>query len=412
MTPTKPALLRLYLSARHLVPLAAKPFLKKRLRAGKEHDTRWVEKLGQPTAARPTGSLIWLHAVGLGEVLSLRGLIAIMGEMDPTAHFLITSTALSSAKGIAKQLPPRTQHQFLPLDAPRYVKSFLDHWKPDLVIWAEQDIWPGMVHDVQTRGIPQALINARMNTVSLQKHMKARRLYRATYQQMDMITAQDNESARNLQALGARKPIAINPPMKASAPALSCDEQALKNLQKVIKNRRVWITAPAHGPDADFAIRAHKTLLAHDPTALLIIAPRDVGLSLPEDLPRRSKDQMPSGPIWIADTLGELGLFYRLADTALIGGTFNDIQGHSPWEAASLGCAILHGPQTANFASDFASLKRNHGAVPVGSADDIANALLHANRDALTQNAMSLIATARADLRPFAQALLALRGPS
>jgi len=121
---------------------------------------------------------------------------------------------------------------------------------------------------------------------------------------------------------------------------------------------------------------------------------------------------MPSGPIWIADTLGELGLFYRLADTALIGGTFNDIQGHSPWEAASLGCAILHGPQTANFASDFASLKRNHGAVPVGSADDIANALLHANRDALTQNAMSLIATARADLRPFAQALLSLRGRS
>uniref|UniRef100_UPI00404852FB 3-deoxy-D-manno-octulosonic acid transferase n=1 Tax=Yoonia sp. TaxID=2212373 RepID=UPI00404852FB len=412
MTPANPLLLRLYLRARHAVPLLAKPLLKRRLRAGKEHPTRWVEKCGTPGKPRPTGPLIWLHAVGLGEVLSLRGLISTMSDIDPAAHFVITSTALSSATGIAGQLPARTTHQFLPLDAPRFTKRFLDHWRPDLVIWAEQDIWPGLICDIHARAIPQALINARMNAASLQKHLPARSLYSAALSRMALITAQDSDTAQNLKTLGTPQNISLNPSLKAAAPPLSHDPQALKTLQKATQKRRIWITAPAHAPDADMAIRAHKTLLAHDPTALLIIAPRNLALALPAHLPRRSAGQLPTGPIWIADTLGEMGTLYRLADTALIGGSFGDTQGHSPWEAACLGCAILHGPHTANFASDYATLARKHAAIKVADAQDIANALLGANRDALTQNATALITQARADLHPLALSLLALKAPA
>lgn len=409
MTPAKPALLRLYLCARHAVPLIAKPLLKKRLSKGKEHATRWTEKLGRPTKPRPDGTLIWLHAVGLGEVLSLRGLITAMQEFEPDANFLITSTALSSANGIAAQLPPRTQHQFLPLDAPQFSAAFLDHWKPDLVIWAEQDIWPGLICDVHNRSVPQALINARMNAASLQKHSKARALYQAIFARLALITAQDRDTAQNLANLGAPAPIGINASLKSAAPPLSCDDSALKLLKKATQKRRIWLVAPAHPPDIDIAIKAHKTLLAHDPTALLIIAPRNIDTPFTENLPRRSAGQLPNGPIWIADTHGEMGLLYRLADTALIGGTFNDVQGHSPWEAAGLGCAILHGPNTGNFASDYTTLDRKHAALLVTSASEITDALLHSNRTALTQNAKDLTAQARADIIPLAKSLLALK---
>ena len=409
MTQAKPALLWLYLCARHAIPLIAKPLLKKRLAKGKEHPTRWTEKLGRPSAPRPKGPLIWLHAVGLGEVLSLRGLINAMNNIDPTANFLITSTALSSANGIAAQLPPRTQHQFLPLDVPSYAAQFLDHWQPDLVIWAEQDIWPGLIYDIHERGIPQALVNARMNATSFQKHAKAQALYKSAFHSMALITAQDRDTAEHLTKLGATAPITLNSSLKSAAPPLTCDVTELKILQRATQKRRVWIIAPAHAPDIDLAIKAHKMLLAHEPTALLIIAPRNLNTPLPENLPRRSAGQHPNGPIWIADTLGEMGLLYRLADTALIGGTFNDTQGHSPWEAAALGCAILHGPNTANFANAYAALDRNHAALLVTSSTEIADALLHANRTALIQNAKDLTAQARADIIPIAKSLLALK---
>ena len=164
--PINPATLRLYLALRYLVPLFATPFLKRRLARGKEHPTRWTEKLGRTTAERPSGPLIWLHAVGLGEVLSLRGIITAMGKIDPSTNFLITSSALSSAKAIEGQMPPRTQHQFMPLDNAQFSQHFLNHWQPDLVIWAEQDIWPGLICDIAKRNIPQALVNARMNAFS------------------------------------------------------------------------------------------------------------------------------------------------------------------------------------------------------------------------------------------------------
>jgi len=190
--------LRGYLAASYLIPLLAPTLLRRRLKRGKEHPTRWHEKLG-----RAVGPLVWLHAVGLGEVLSLRGLITAMAAARPDLSFLVTSTTAISANVFAKNAPPRTIHQFLPLDAPQYRRRFLDHFRPDLCIWAEQDLWPGMVSDLGRRTIPQCIVAARMNARSFSSHQKAKGLYRDLYGAMTLITAQDPQTAEHLKALGA-----------------------------------------------------------------------------------------------------------------------------------------------------------------------------------------------------------------
>ncbi|MFT5064797.1 MAG: 3-deoxy-D-manno-octulosonic-acid transferase [Yoonia sp.] len=410
MTQANPLALNLYLAVRRLIPLVARAILRTRLKRGKEHGTRWVEKLGQPSLPRPIGPLIWLHAVGLGEVMSLRGLIAALQTIDPKLEFLVTTSSLAAASAFAGQMPANTCHQFLPLDSPRYTQPFLDFWRPDLVIWAEQDIWPGLIHDVGERDIPQALINARMNATSYAKHAKQSAVFGASLRRMAIVTAQDQSTADHLITLGAGRNIQVIQGLKAAVPLLDCDINELAKLRRMTKGRRIWVTAPAYGPDVEIALAAHIQLRAQDPTALLIIAPRDPALPLPPDLARRSKGQYPSGPVWVADTLGELGLIYRLADTVLIGGSFSDIQGHNPWEAAALGCAIMHGPQTANFAYDYAELDHNGGAIRAETPADIVAALTTANIASMTQSAAMLIGKAKTDLGTLAAQLNDLRG--
>ncbi|PUB16278.1 3-deoxy-D-manno-octulosonic-acid transferase [Yoonia sediminilitoris] len=378
--------LRLYLSASHLFPLFARRLLRRRLARGKEHPDRWREKLAQNLAPRPKGTLIWLHAVGLGEVLSLRGLIARMAARDPTAHFLVTSSTLASAEVLSKNMPPRTLHQFLPLDAPAYHRAFLDHFRPDLALWAEQDLWPGFVSGLAKRAIPQAIIAARMNANSFEKHHKAAGLYRDLYGAMQLITAQDEHTIAHLVALGAGDQVALTGSLKPTAPPLGHDAQALAALQVALAGRTVWAVAPSHAPDEAIALEAHAKLRATHPDALLIIAPRhpdraaDIATQIPAKF--RSRDDIPTrdDPIWICDSFGELGLIYRLASLVLIGGTFGDTEGHSPWEAAALGCAVAHGPRVANFAADYALLDQAGGARQIKDAADLL-ALLHDSGD-------------------------------
>ncbi len=392
-------LLRLYLGLSHLFPLIAKQILQKRLTRGKEHPTRWPEKLGQNLAPRPAGPLIWLHAVGLGEVLSLRGLIDRLTAQNSDLSFLVTSTTLASAQVFAKNLPPRTLHQFLPIDAPRYRRRFLDHFQPDLCIWAEQDIWPGLVSDTAQRGIPQAVIAARMNAKSFRSHRRARSLYSDLYRAMALITAQDQATAQHIETLGAAGPIRITGSLKPAAPALTHDASETLSLSQALAGRMIWAVAPSHGADEHISIAAHTQLQQTHPDALLIIAPRfperrdDILSTLDHQPPLRSQGQVP-GPqdgIWICDTFGDLGLIYRLCQAVLIGGTFSDIEGHNPWEAAALDTAILHGPRTANFKTDFEQLGQDNGAIKVTDADTLAHALSSADLNTTAQNATKTI---------------------
>ncbi|WP_296423515.1 glycosyltransferase N-terminal domain-containing protein [Yoonia sp.] len=409
-------LLRLYLLISYAFPLVAPRLLRRRLARGKETPARWTEKLGQSLGPRPDGPLIWLHGVGLGEVLSLRGLITRLADARPDASFLVTSTTAASAQVFAKNLPPRTLHQFLPIDAPPYRRRFLDHFRPDLCVWAEQDIWPGFVSDAARRGIPQAVIAARMNAKSHRAHHRARSLYRDLYRAMARVTAQDSATAGHLTQLGARGPVAITGSLKPGAVPLACDCAELHLIAGAFAGRTVWAVAPSHRADEDIALAAHDLLRQTDPTALLIIAPRfpdrrdAIAAACHLPLKRRSRGELPDidDAIWLCDTFGDLGLIYRLTPTVLIGGTFDNTAGHNPWEAAALHTAILHGPCVGNFATDFAMLDDVNAARRVNDAPQLAQAVQ--SPGSLAHNATQVIAAASTQTDTLARDLLKLLG--
>lgn len=403
-----------YLALARSLGLLAPRFLRRRLAKGREDPQRWREKLGHATALRPEGRLVWLHAVGLGEVMALRGLIQAMAAEDPLLNFLITSMARSSAQVVAGNLPLRTQHQFLPLDAPRFVARFLNHWRPDLAIWSEQDLWPAAVLAADRRGIPLALVNARMNAAAFQRRRRIRGLLAQLYPRFRITTAQDAETARHLTQLGA-KDVEVSGSFKATSPPLGHDADVLSDLQRKVFGRALWLLASSHAEDEAVALQVQADLWSTDQSALLVMAPRQpdrwpeiAAAAEAHQLPltRRRAGEDPGGAIYLADTFGEMGLWYRLCPVTLMGGTFGPVEGHNPWEAAALGSAILHGPHLRNFAADYAVLDGSGAAVEV-SPLTLADAL---DRDLgeVSARAQDLWRGAAGSLVPLARRLVAL----
>ena len=402
--------LRAYLALSPVIALVAKPLLRRRIKRGKEDPRRWREKCGVASCDRPQGRLVWLHAVGLGETLALRGLIAMMQTHDPALQFLITSTTWKSAQAIAHQMPPQTVHQYLPLDAPAYLRKFLDHWRPDIAIWTEQDIWPGMVAECATRNIPQAIVAGRLSASGTANRTILRGIYRTIYRTMAFIAVQDTASQTNFRKL-ADVESSVRGSLKPAAPALTCTVAEQISLQHRLANRLVWIAASTHPADEEIVIAAHARVLQSTPDALLIIAPRFSDRPLPDGphIIRRTQHRAPDPDtrIWIADTTGEMGLFYALAQAAYIGGTNDTTQGHNPWEAINLGLPVLHGPCTENFTDDFARLGAHALATQITAPDQIATWLLTPRpqqQDALIQ----LKAQIKADIDLLATDLLSL----
>jgi 3-deoxy-D-manno-octulosonic-acid transferase len=351
--------------------------LKRRIAKGREDAARWREKLGQAGLARPKGRLIWLHAVGIGEVMALRGLIEAMGRAAPEMQFLLTSSARSSAQVIAGNLPPRTQHQYLPLDAPKFVARFLDHWQPDLSIWAEQELWPAAVLAADQRGIPLVMLNARITAKSLGKRRFVSALYRDILARFQLVIAQDPASARHLEALGAAS-VGVMGSLKSAAPTLQADAPELARMDAQMKGRKIWVAASTHPEDEGITLTAQAQLFAADPRWLLILVPRDPKRHLALDLAfaqRSTGQNLEAEPVYLADTFGELGLWYRLAEAALVGGSFGPVEGHNPWEPAALGRAVLHGPHVANFTADYAALTAAGAAIEVDGPDALVAAL-------------------------------------
>jgi 3-deoxy-D-manno-octulosonic-acid transferase len=398
-----------------LIPLFSVPLLRRRLRRGKEDPGRWREKLGVASLRRPDGPLVWCHAVGLGEVLALRGLINAMARQRPELRFLVTSTARSSAQVFAFNLPPGTVHQFLPLDAPAYLSRFLDHWRPALSVWAEQELWPGAVAAVHARGIPLALVNARITARSHARRRRLRPLYRELLSCFALISVQESASAARLLELGAPT-VRVHGSFKPVAPPLTVDWQELGRLRRHLAGRRVWLAASTHPGDEQQVFAAQ--VLLREMGWLLILVPRDprradiVASALSAaglQYQRRSLAQLPTPQhsVWLADSYGELGLWYRLAEVALVGGGFDHIGGHNPWEPASLGVPVLHGPDAANFLSDYMRLDGADAARCVAPGA-LAEALQQCDLPQVAARASVLVRQARGQLAPLARDLLLL----
>jgi 3-deoxy-D-manno-octulosonic-acid transferase len=361
---------------------AASPFaallLSRRALRGKEDHNRLAERLGASNIARPAGRLIWIHGASVGESLAALPLIERLQVQGN--NVLVTSGTVTSARIMRQRLPHGAIHQFVPLDIPRAVAGFLDHWKPDVALFVESDLWPNLILEAQARGVRLVLINARISERSAKGWGRAPRSARRLIGAFDAVLAQDEEIAERFRNLGARN-VQVVGSLKADAPPLPCDAHALEALKAQIGARPVLVAAQTHPGEDETVLPAHDILRAQFPALLTILVPRhpERGPQIAELCGLRKPARRAAGEqigaetqVYIADTLGELGLFYRLAPFCFIGGTLVALGGHNPLEPAVLNCAILAGPYRASAANAYEAILKAQGFGDVASSGDIA----------------------------------------
>jgi 3-deoxy-D-manno-octulosonic-acid transferase len=374
--------LKAYRSLTSLARPVAPLLLSLRERYGKEEPARRGERLGVASAERPAGHLAWFHAASVGETNAILPLISALAEKRPLLSFLITTGTVTSAKLAAQRIGPRTIHQYVPLDAPEYVARFLDHWKPDLGVFAESEIWPNLILESSARDIPLALINARMTKRSFKRWRRNLGLARPIFGRFELVLAQNEALARRFTALGARNTLYAGN-LKVDAPPPPVDLAELERLRPMLDGRSLLIAASTHDGEDQIIADAHRELRRTLPSLCTIIAPRhperggaiaamlkERGLSVARrslgDLPDRTSDA------YVADTIGELGMLYKLGPVAFIGGSLVDRGGQNPIEAVRQGAVVLVGPHWQNFTDAYRALISNRGAVEVHSAEEIA----------------------------------------
>ncbi len=351
------SLLFLYKNAARLSTPLLKCLLEDRRKRGKEDAKRLHERMGQAHKARPAGALVWVHAASVGEAQSALILIDAIGRAHPGINILVTTGTLTSAGLMAQRLPPFAFHQFIPLDHPAWVSRFLDHWKPDLALWMESELWPNMLGAIKKRKIPAILVNARLSDRSFTRWKMFAETAQTVLSAFSLVLAQTEKDAARFEKLGTKKSIATDN-LKYSAAPLPHDPVALNALRLSIEGRPCWVYASTHAGEETLACRIHKRLKETLPHLLTIIVPRhperreDIAKTCFEESVKyrlRSEHNAlpaPDDDLYIADTLGELGLFYALCPIAMIGRSFSDDGGggHNPLEAAQLGCVVMTGP--------------------------------------------------------------------
>lgn len=354
-----------------LAPFLAQRLIARRRDAGVP-EARLRELRGIASRERSEGPLVWLHAVSVGESLSILPLIDALHKARPDLTFLVTTMTPTSAEIMNARLPGYATHQFAPVDARRYLRLFFDHWRPDLLIVVENDLWPLMLDEAKRRDIPCARVNARLSKQTARRLQRIPTTARVLMGYFDLTTAQNPETMTGLAQLGARN-LFLSGDMKAGAVAPPADSGVLGQLQAKIGTRPVWAAISTHEGEEELVLAAHEVVRAQFPDALLILCSRhpdragQIGALSP--MTRRSAGEGPEGAVWLVDTLGETGLWYRLATISFIGGSLVPVGGHNPWEGARIGTALLHGPEVANAAAAWGVLDAGGGAREVG--DDL-----------------------------------------
>ena len=367
---TLPLALRAYQLGSALGTPIALQLLMRRQKRGKEHPERLKERLGQASIPRPKGPLIWVHGASVGEMLAAVSLIERLRAQNFAV--LVTSGTVTSAALAEQRLPNGVLHQFIPLDAPRFVRRFLDHWRPGLAVFIESDLWPNLICSCARRKIPMIIVNGRISERSFKRWRRVPRVIAALLNRFDLCLAQSATDAERYTKLGAPRVTATGN-LKLDVPAPPADEATLRRLRDTIGKRPVLIAASTHAGEEAVVIGAHRRLLAKFPALLTIIVPRHParGEAIAADakaaglavaLRSRRAQPMPDIGVYIADTLGELGLMYRLAPIVFMGGSLASHGGQNPIEAIRLGAAIIHGPHVWNFAEIYATLDAARGA--------------------------------------------------
>ncbi len=355
-----------------------------RRRRGKEDPGRIGERLGRTELIRPDGRLAWLHGASVGEGLALLPLVERLIERG--FRVIVTTGTVTSAKILGVRLPLGAIHQYAPIDVPAVMGRFLEHWRPDLVAIAESEIWPNMLCETRRRSIPLVLVNARLSRRSFSRWRMFPRTIGPLLGRVDLILAQTYEDALRLERLGApRVQIAGN--LKYDVPPPPIDPVKLAELTAAIGPRPVWLAASTHPPEEDIIIEAHIQAAGQRPGLLTIIAPRHVargadiaGIAAARGivtaLRSRGDPITRETGLYVADTMGELGVFYRLAGLVFVGKSIGGAAGgQNPIEPAKLGAAVLHGPDVANFVEVYRAIDTAKGAIMVADASTLARTL-------------------------------------
>ncbi len=370
---------------------ALEAYLQRRLARGKEDGARLGERMGQPSRPRPEGALIWLHAASVGESISLLSVIDYLGRDRPDLHLLLTTGTVTSAKLMESRLPKAVIHQYVPVDHPDWAESFVNYWRPDLVLWSESELWPNLLYAVKQRRIPAVLLNARMSQKSFSNWRRVSSLARKMLDTFVCCLAQNEAEAARLRVLGA-KDVRISANLKYAAPVLPDNEAARMEMAPALGARACVLWASTHPGEEDIAAAVQRDLSATEKNVLTIIVPRHPvrGADIAEQLTaqrfnvvRRSEGRLPDArtEIYLADTLGELGVFFRLCPLVVMGGTFAPIGGHNPIEPAQFGAAIFCGPSMHNFISIEQEFISRGALLRVSDAEDLQKKLLQCLQD-------------------------------
>src|ERR1700732_3644151 len=370
MANSLPMTLQIYRKLSAAAAPLAPALINRRLRQGKEDPARIGERRGITRDPRPQGPLVWIHGASVGEVLAAAALIERLRALN--MRILLTSGTVTSAAIVAKRFPADIIHQYVPYDSPRFVARFLDHWRPSLALFIESDLWPNLILSSAARRLPMVLINGRMSQRSFPRWRKIAGTISALLGRFDVCLAQSTVDAERFTALGSRNVITTGN-LKLDVPAPPADSAKLERLMSVTRGRPVIVAASTHPGEDEILLGAHRTLAGFFPQLLSVIVPRhpDRGEAIARQIAAsglhaalRSHEDLPTAitDIYVADTMGELGLFYRLAPIVFMGGSLVPHGGQNPIEAVKLGASIVHGPHVFNFTDVYEALDAAGGA--------------------------------------------------
>ncbi|MBL4595018.1 MAG: 3-deoxy-D-manno-octulosonic acid transferase [Robiginitomaculum sp.] len=385
----RPFSLWLYLCLSHWFGWLYRSLIAVRVWQGKEDRARIKERFGKASAIRPNGQLVWIHGASVGECILALALAEKLRGARSDLSFLFTSGTRTSAKLL---VDAGHLHQFLPVDTPTAMRRFVSHWRPDLVILLESEIWPNLLNSVKATDTPLVLVNARLNTGSRNKWTKRPRLSKALFEQFNWISAADQPTADFVSQLTGKMPPMLGNLKLLATPAQ--DEPAwVQQLQNTIAARPVWLAASIHAYEDEVIIEAHRKVIEQQPNALLILAPRHpergekiaalcskAGFSNT----RWSQQQPPTGAVFIADTIGDMQAWLSLATIVFVGGSIGAGTGHNPLEAVRANLPVISGKYVASFADIYQALDKLSAVQWVTNASELADAVLHPPTNAQT----------------------------
>ena len=364
-----------------LYPLVIQGYVKKRKMCGKEDVARFNERIGKPKIQRPKGKLFWLHGASVGESVSMLPLIHKILETYPDAHVMVTTGTVTSAAVMQKRLPERAFHQFIPIDNPIFTNRFLRYWQPDVILWFESEFWPAILSSIAKRNIPLILINGRISNKTFKRWQQFDFICKELLGCFTFCLGQSEEDAYRLRVLGAKDAICLGNIKYAGLP-LPVDEKAKSDLQKRIGKRKLWLISSTHDDEEIRLAKAHKKLKEKFPDLLMIVAPRhpNRGVEIAEQLEKmdfnvalRSKNEKITAKtdVYIADTIGEMGLWYELAKIVFIGGSLVPHGGQNFIEPSRVRDAVLVGPHMHNFSDAMTRARKADAIMQIDTIDEV-----------------------------------------